>query len=196
MAIAAIFIFGSSIKNKDILGFLLIIIGSIIIVLTEKSEQTTKDNVTPLVINTVLSVVISVIALLWQSDILKTTTINNYLVWSVLAYTIVPYVMDAIKHNDWNPFKYGMDKRVASGNITPTDIIFLVLQSIFLYSYLFFQGRALKYAPNPGSVKAIMSGNILFTSLAATYIFKEKQLSPMGWLGAGIITAGAGTIGL
>ena len=196
MAIAALFLFGSSIKNKDMLGFLLIIIGTVVIVYSEKTDKTDKGNIKQLVLNTVLSIVIGVIALLWQSKILKNTSIHNYLVWSILAYTFVPYIIDAIEHNDWNPFKYGMDKRVGSGNITNMDTIFLLLQSIFVYTYVFFQARAFKNAPNPGNVKAIMSGNILFTSLAATYIFNEKKINQIGWLGVGLITSGALTIGL
>lgn len=196
MAILAFIIFGSSIKNKDILGFVLIIIGSIVMVYNENKDKSNSTNVKKLVLNTILSIIIGVIALLWQSKILKDTTIHNYLLWSILAYTTVPYIIDAIEHNDWNPFKYGLDKKVNSGNITTLDIVLLLIQSLFLYSYLFFQGRAFKTAPNPGNVKAIMSGNILFTSLAASYIFNDKKINKIGWLGISLITSGALTIGL
>ena len=76
------------------------------------------------------------------------------------------------------------------------DILYVVLLGVFTYIYLYFQGRALIKAPNPGNVKAILSGNILLATLGGIYIFNEPQLSKLGWTGAGIITSGALTVAL
>ena len=118
------------------------------------------------------------------------------MIWSVLSYMSVPYVLDSIKHKDWNPFKYGMDKQLTAEKTNKYDIFYVVLLGIFTYLYLFFQARALKTAPNPGNVKAILSGNIILATLGGIYLFNEPQLSKLGWAGAGTITAGAITVAM
>ena len=141
-------------------------------------------------------VVLYTISLLWQTNITKKISISNFMVWNTSFYLIVPYILGVIKHNDINPFKYGMDKQVNAEKIKKYDIFYILLLGIFTYLYLFFQARALKGAPNPGNVKAILSGNILLSTLGGIYLFNEPQLSTIGWVGAGTITAGALTVAI